>query len=129
MSNQEVIKKYYETVNTGNWEAWLALFDENVVVDEQIAGRAEGVGVLAGAANDIKRGYKKFLMHPIEYVYDGEKVAVLWHCEAESADGKPIDAKGANFFKINNGKITYMTNFHDTAPFKPYADYIASHPA
>ncbi len=41
MNTREMIYKYYEAVNAGDWNTWLTLFDENVVIDDQIAGHAE----------------------------------------------------------------------------------------
>ena len=119
---REIVGKYYEFVNAGDWDSWVGLLDENVVVDEQLAGHAEGAASLAGIGEAINKGYSKFLMHPLRILTQGEKAAVYWHCEAANASGVPIDAYGANYFEIKNGKITYMRNFHDSVPFKPYTD-------
>lgn len=122
MNTKEVINKYYESVNAGDWDTWLTLFDDNIVVDEQLAGHVEGIAVLQGAVDGLKRGYSEFLMNPLEIVVEGKGACVIWHCEAANASGVPIDAKGANYFKVENGKITYMSNFHDTVPFKPFVE-------
>jgi len=119
---REVVGKYYEYVNKGDWDSWVGLLDENVVVDEQLAGHAEGAASLAGIGDVIKKGYSKFLMHPVAIAVQGEKAAVYWHCEAANATGVPIEAWGANYFEIQDGKITYMRNFHDSVPFKPFTD-------
>lgn len=120
MNTKEVIEKYYNFVNAGDWENWLALFDNNIVLDEQLAGHLEGLETLRGAVGGLKKGYSKFLMHPLQTVIEGEQACVLWHCEAANAKGVPIEAKGANFFQVKNGKIVYMSNFHDTRPFDPF---------
>jgi ketosteroid isomerase-like protein len=59
-------------------------------------------------------------MHPEQTIVQGNKACVIWRCEAANASGVPIDAKGANFFLVENGKIAYMSNFHDTRPFDPF---------
>jgi ketosteroid isomerase-like protein len=120
MNTQEVISKYYECVNAGDWKNWLTLFDDRIVMDEQLAGHLEGIDTLKGAVGGLEKGYSKFLMNPQQTVIDGNKACVVWHCEAANASGVPIDAKGANFFLVENGKITYMSNFHDTRPFDPF---------
>jgi ketosteroid isomerase-like protein len=120
MSTREVIYKYYEAVNAGNWDMWLALFDENVVIDEQIAGHAEGAAGLRGAINGIKRGYAKFQMHPLHVVTEGDQASVIWHCKAANASGIPIEAYGANYFQVSHDRITYMATYHDTVPFAPF---------
>ena len=119
---REVIAQYYNDVDTAAWDKWVALMDDNVVVDEQISGHMEGAAPLAGIGDFFKAKYSKFQMYPQHIVADGEQVAVVWHCEAANAAGVPIDAIGANYFQIKDGKITYMRTIHDTVPFKPFID-------
>ena len=120
MDTREVIDRYYETVNAGDWDTWLTLFADDVVVDEQLAGHLEGVGVLRGAVGAMKRGYSKFLMLPEHVVIEAEQAAVVWHCEAANATGVPIDVRGANYFRVEESKIVYMANFHDKGAFAPF---------
>ncbi|HKN48781.1 MAG TPA: nuclear transport factor 2 family protein [Actinomycetota bacterium] len=120
MDTREVIDRYYETVNAGDWDTWLTLFADDVVVDEQLAGHLEGVGVLRGAVGAMKKGYSKFLMLPEHVVIEAEQAAVIWHCEAANATGVPIDVRGANYFRVEEGKIVYMANFHDKGAFAPF---------
>jgi ketosteroid isomerase-like protein len=122
MDTKQVIDAYYAAVNAGDWDAWLTLFDDQVVMDEQLGGHLEGISILQGAVEGLKKGYSKFLMHPLHVVIEGSQASVIWHCEAANASGVPIDAKGANYFQVNNGKITYMANFHDTVPFAPFVN-------
>ena len=127
MDTKEVIDNYYVWANEGDWDKWLTLFDEDVIVDEQLAGHAEGKNVFVGAIDAIKKGYSKFQMHPKYIVIEGPQAAVIWDFEGASADDKPMAAHGANYFRVENGKITYMSNHHDSIPFKPYTDYMATH--
>ena len=120
MSTRDIIYKYYEATNTGDWNTWLTLFDENVIMDEQIAGHAEGIGNLRDAINAIRRGYAKFQMHPLHIVIEGNQATVIWHCEAANASSIPIEAHGANYFQVIHDKITYMSTYHDTIPFIPF---------
>lgn len=122
MNTREIVNRYFESVNKGDWDTWLSLFDENIVMDEQLAGHVEGIDVLRGAVGALKKGYSKFQSHPLEAVIEGDRAMIIWHIKAANARGVPIDAKGVNFFKIRNGKIVYMANFHDTVPFKPFTE-------
>ena len=122
MDTKRVVQKYFDSVNAGDWDTWLSLFDENIIMDEQLAGHVEGIETLRGAVGALKKGYSKFLNLPLESVVEDDKAMVMWHIEAANAKGVPIDAKGANFFKIKHGKIVYMANFHDTVPFKPFTE-------
>jgi len=116
----EVINKYYEAVNKGDWDTWLTLFDQNVVVDEQLAGHVEGTGILGGAIGAMKKGYSRFQNEPTHIVIDGDQACVISHISATNASGVPIEANVANYFRLENGKIKYMANFHDTVPFDPF---------
>jgi ketosteroid isomerase-like protein len=118
----QVIKAYYQFVNAGDWQGYLTLFDDNVVIDEQLAGHVEGIGILRGAIGGLEKGYSKFLMHPVHIVVQGDEAAVIWHCEAANAAGVPIDAHGANWFQVRNGLITAMSTHHDSVPFKPFTE-------
>ena len=120
MDTREVIDRYYETVNAGDWDTWLTLFADDLVVDEQLAGHLEGVAPLRGAVGAMKKGYSKFLMLPEHVVIELEQAAVVWHCEAANATGVPIDVRGANYFRVEEGKIVYMANFHDKGAFAPF---------
>ncbi len=122
MNTQEVISKYYNYVNTADWNNWLSLFDDNIVMDEQLAGHLTGIQTLRGAVGGLEKGYSKFLMYPKQTVVEGNQACVVWDCEAANASGVPINAKGANYFQVENGKITYMSNFHDTRPFDPFVN-------
>ncbi len=122
MNTQEVIDKYYDAANAGDWNTWLTLFDDNVVIDEQLAGHLVGIGTLRGAIGGIERGYSKFQNHPTHIVVDGNQGCAVSHISAANASGVPIEANVANYFQIQNGKITYMANFHDTRPFDPFVN-------
>ena len=90
MTTREVIEKYYECVNGGDWNTWLSLFTDDVSGDEQLAGSFEGIDILRGAIGDIQHGYSKFLMHPQHIVVQGEEACVIWRCDAANHAGTPI---------------------------------------
>ncbi len=123
MDTRQVIEKYYESVNAGDWDTWLTLFQDDVVIDEQLAGHAEGIEVLRGAVDGMKKGYSKFQNIPRHMVVEGDQAAVVSRIEAANAAGDPIVAPFvANYFRLRDGKIAYMANFHDSVPFRPFLD-------
>jgi len=122
MDTKEVITKYYEYVNAGDWDTWLTLFDDNLVVDEQLAGNVQGIQAWRGGIEGIKRGYSKFQNNPQHIVVNGNEACVVSHILAANASGVPIEANVANYFRIENSKITYMANFHDTRPFDAFVN-------
>jgi ketosteroid isomerase-like protein len=122
MGTREVIDRYYRSVNAGDWDTWLTLFDDNVVIDEQLAGHVEGIGILRGAIDGLKKGYARFQNVPEHIVVEGDQACVTSHISAANAGGVPIEANVANYFRLAGGKIVYMANFHDTRPFDPFVN-------
>jgi len=122
MSTNDIINTYYKSVNAGDWDTWLTLFDDKVVIDEQLAGHVEGVEILRGAVGGLKKGYSKFQNVPKRIVVNGDEAFVASHISAANAAGVPIEAEVANYFRLSNGKISYMQNFHDTVPFGPFVN-------
>jgi len=129
MTTKEVIDSYYECVNAKDWDRWITLFTNDVVGDEQLAGHFEGIDVLRGAIGAISYGYSKFLMHPKHIVVQGDEACVIWQCEAANRAGTPVaynylperEVVGANYFRLEKGKIKYMRTIHDETAFAPFA--------
>ena len=61
MATKDVIDRYYETANAGDWDAWCDLFTDDMVMDEQLAGHIEVAG---HAAPDDGRDGKGLLEVP-----------------------------------------------------------------
>jgi len=112
-----VVTRYYELANAGDWDAWCDLFAEDQVMDEQLAGHIEGRDVLRGMMKGFPTMYARFSNTPAHVVVDGDQAAVVSHISAETADGGTIEADVSNYFRITDGQISYMRNFHDTVPF------------
>jgi len=117
---RDVINAYYRSANAGDWQTWLTLFKEDVVIDEQLAGHVEGLDILRGAIGAMEKGYSRFQNVPKHIVCQGDEAAVVSHISAANAAGEPIEAEVANYFRLEDGKIAYMANFHDTRPFDPF---------
>jgi hypothetical protein len=97
-----------------------------MVMDEQLAGHLEGIEILRGAIGGIETGYSRFQHQPQNIVIYGQEACVVSHISAANASGVAIEADVANYFRIENGKIAYMANFHDTRPFDPFVNQNAS---
>lgn len=117
MNTREIIEKYFECINNQNWEEWLTLFDDNVVMDEALSGHMEGMQAMRDSAKGIQEQFSKFENHIQEIVVEGERGMVVCCIEAVTVGGAAIESVGANFYRIANGKITYMASFHDRTPF------------
>jgi ketosteroid isomerase-like protein len=119
MTPQETIEAYYKTANAGDWSAWCDLFTDDMVMDEQLAGRIEGLATLRPMMDGMGDMYKSFLNVAKNIIVSGDEGAVVSHITAESPTGAKIEANVMNYFKFRDGKISYMSNFHDSVPFNP----------
>jgi len=126
MDTAEVIDRYYGALNDADWDAWLGFFADDVVVDSQLDGHAEGIQSLRDAVGTIGRRYTRFSMEPEHVLVHGDEAAVFWQFEATTTAGDPIDVRGANYFRVRDGKIVYFRNVHDPAPFQAIVDQTAA---
>ena len=122
MTTKEVIDKYYEYANAGDWNAWCDLFTDDMVMDEQLAGHIEGLATLRPMMAGMGKAYSRFQNVPKRIIVSGDEAAVVSHISAANAAGVPIEAEVMNYFRMKNGKIAYMANFHDSVPFKPFLE-------
>jgi ketosteroid isomerase-like protein len=112
-----VIEKYFECVNSADWDTWLTLFAEDAIMDDALSPRMQGHAALKASTEGIAQGFQKFQNHLVEMVVEGDKGMVICRIDAVTAAGAPIDSTGANFYRVQDGKIAYMASFHDSAPF------------
>ncbi|NCR74321.1 MAG: hypothetical protein GPI92_01445 [Microcystis aeruginosa K13-06] len=117
IKTRELIKQYFECINTQDWDTWVSLFDDNVVMDEALSGHMEGRQAMKDSAKGIQEQFSKFENHIQEIVVEDERGMVVCRIEAVTVGGAVIESVGANFYRIANGKITYMASFHDRTPF------------
>jgi ketosteroid isomerase-like protein len=117
MNPRAVLDRYYELANAGDWDAWCDLFDPEMIMDEQLAGHIEGLDKLRSMMGGMGEMYASFQNKPVRQLVDGDQAAVVSHISARSPAGQAIEADVMNYFRIENGLITYMANFHDTKPF------------
>lgn len=119
MEPRDVVKRYYELANAGEWDPWCDLFAADQVMDEQLAGHVEGREPLREMMKGFPAMYARFSNEPRHMVVDGDQAAVVSHISATTAAGAAIEADVCNYFQIRDGQIAYMANFHDTVPFAP----------
>jgi ketosteroid isomerase-like protein len=127
MTNRRILERYYETANAGQWTAWCDLFANDMVMDEQLAGRIEGLATLRPMMAGMGSAYAVFQNVPSAILVEGDQGAVVSHISARAAKypDEPIEADVMNYFRFKGGKIAYMRNFHDSKPFAPFLRQIA----
>ncbi len=117
LTTRKVVDNYFECVNKGKWDEYIELFSDDIVMDEQLLGRVEGKKQLAEGIEGL-RNNPDFHNYPIHIVIEGKQAMAVWNIQSPKADGTMLNIKGANYYTIEEGKISYFANFHDTAPFK-----------
>ena len=119
MTTRKIVDRYYELANAGDWDRWCDLFAPDQVMDEQLAGHIEGQDTLRKMMAGFPSIYARFANVPRHIVVAGDEAAVVSHISAETPGGAGVEADVCNYFRIADGHIAYMANFHDTVPFQP----------
>jgi len=118
MDTRDVVTRYYELANAGTWDAWCDLFAADQVMDEQLAGHIDGRETLREMMKGFPGMYATFSNQPRHIVVDGDEAAVVSHISATTPSGGRVEADVSNYFRVVDGLIAYMANFHDTVPFR-----------
>lgn len=117
MQTKEVVEAYFNDINSGNWEHWLTLFSEESIFDDAVSGRLQGLKAMQECADGMVREFDSFTNTIEEIVTEGEKCMVVCTIRAKTKSGKELESPGANFYHIIDGKIRYMSSYHDPKPF------------
>lgn len=117
MDSGEVVTRYYELANSGEWDAWCDLFAPDTVIDEQLAGHIEGRQTLRELMRGFPAMYSTFLNEPVHVLVARDQAAVVSRITATAPGGEKVEADVCNYFQIADEGIVYMANFHDTVPF------------
>jgi ketosteroid isomerase-like protein len=121
MDTAEVVKRYYELANKGEWDDWCDLFAPDQTMDEQLAGHIEGRETLREMMRGFPDMYASFVNAPVHTVVEGGQAAVVSRITALTVSGVSVEADVCNYFQVADGLIRYMTNVHDTVPFAAIA--------
>ena len=102
MNNHEILKKYYEYANAGKWDAWCDLFDEDMVMDEQLAGHIEKLATLRPMMAGMGQAYARFQNVARALIVEGDEGAVLSHISARAAKypDEAIECDVMNYFRF-----------------------------
>lgn len=117
MSTREIVQRYFDTINQQDWATWIELFAKEIVIDEALSGHMEGLEAVKQSAAGIQQGFQRFTNTIDELVVEGDRAMVVCTIDATTAGGASLRSTGANFYRIADGKIIYMSSFHDREPF------------
>ncbi len=127
MTNQQIIEKYFELASAGKWDDWCDLFSEDMVYQEQLAGKIEGRETMRPMMAGFPDAYKKFSNTPRSMFVSGDEGAAVSHISAQAMKypDEPIEAEAMLYLRFKDGKIVFAQNFHDSKPFAPFLRQIS----
>ena len=127
MTNKEIIEKYFEYASAGKWDAWCDLFSEDMVYQEQLAGRIEGRETMRPMMAGFPKAYKSFHNVPRHIFVSGNQGGAVSHISARAMKypKESIEADAMLYLQFKDGKIVFAQNFHDSKPFAPFLRQIS----
>jgi ketosteroid isomerase-like protein len=121
VQTKDVVTRYFERANAGDWDGWCDLFATDTVLDEQLAGHIEGQQTLRDMMKTFSEMYPSFTNVPNLIIVDGDEAASFSHISAVTGAGAEVEIEVAIHFRLADGQIAYMANYHDTAGLRPTA--------
>ncbi|WP_426284931.1 ketosteroid isomerase-related protein [Luteibacter sp. E-22] len=119
----DLIRRYYDAFNRGDWASMLALLDEHVVHDINQGGREPGRDRFAAFLQRMNMSYSEQLKNIVvmanetgtraaaEYVVHG-----VYKATDEGlplAQGQSYVLPGGAFFEVSRGRITRISNYYN----------------
>jgi steroid delta-isomerase-like uncharacterized protein len=120
----ELVTRYYEHFNRGDWDAMCALLADEVVHDLNQGERQVGRAVFRAFLDRMARSYREQLRDvtvlgnaagrvAAEYIVDGEYLAT--DEGLPPATGQRYALPGGAFFEVRGGEIHRVTNYYNLA--------------
>jgi steroid delta-isomerase-like uncharacterized protein len=118
----EVVRRYYDRFNAGDWDGMCALLADDVAHDLNQGGREVGRDRFRAFLDRMARSYRERLRDVVvmgdgsgrvaaEYVVDGEYLATDEGLPA--ARGQRYSLPGGAFFDVAGGRIARVTNYYN----------------
>ncbi len=105
-------------------DAWLPLFDDDVVIRSLADGGAgmefsaprRGIGNAEQFLKDVTRDWEMLHFTPEEIIREGDHVVMRGKCGWRfKATGKEVESVTIQFWKFRDGKVIEFSEFYDTA--------------
>ena len=118
-----LIQKYYDTFNTGDREAFLALLTDNVAHDINQGGTEVGKDVFRAFLQRMDRCYREQVRDLVVFASeDGTRGAAEFFIEGEylstdeglpPAAGQRYRLRVGAFFDLREGRVSRVTNYYN----------------
>ncbi|HET9622972.1 MAG TPA: ketosteroid isomerase-related protein [Kofleriaceae bacterium] len=124
MTDLELVTRYYDAFNRGDWDAMCALLTDDVAHDLNQGERQVGRAAFRAFLDRMARSYREQLRDVVvlgngggrvgaEYVVEGEYLATDEGLPA--ARGQRYTLPGGAFFELRGGQIARVTNYYNLA--------------
>ena len=122
MTDAEIVSRYYDLFNRGDWDGMCALLAEDVAHDLNQGERQVGRAGFRAFLARMERSYRETLRDVVvmsaaggrvaaEYVVDGEYLAT--DEGLPPAAGQRYSLAGGAFFEVAGGRIRRVTNYYN----------------
>lgn len=122
MTDLELVTRYYDLFNRGDWDAMCALLADDVAHDLNQGERQVGRAVFRAFLDRMARSYREHLRDVCvvgdghgrvgaEYVVEGEYLAT--DEGLPEARGQRYTLPGGAFFEVRAGRIARVTNYYN----------------
>jgi steroid delta-isomerase-like uncharacterized protein len=119
----DLIRRYYDAFNRGEWATMLALLDENVAHDINQGGRETGRDRFAAFLDRMTVSYSEQLKSIVVMANEsGSRAAAEYSVHGvykatdeglPLAQGQSYVLPGGAFFEVTNGRITRISNYYN----------------
>lgn len=122
MSNEEVVREYFERLGRGDARGAFGLlsdpFSYRVMGSTPISGESRGMKELVEKTlrpftSRLEGGAIELI--PDEFIVAGENVVVLAHSKGTCTSGLPYNNEYAFLFRVRGGRISEIREYLDTA--------------
>ena len=114
MSNEEIVKKIYEALNSNDVSAYLSFFDEKIDRNETFGGRYHGLAELEDNFSQGRDTWAEGNCSPEKLTVMGNKVVVFVHVKVRQK-GKTEWNEGdvVDIFTFQGSKVVEFYSFTD----------------
>lgn len=131
--NTEIVRNAYEKFQTGDIEALLQTFTDDIswnppeINGVGFMGSRSGIDSVREFFVELDKNEEFSQFEPIEYITEGDRVVVLGRSVGQvKPTGKKIDVEWVHLFTVQNGKIAKFQEFFDTASIEKAYQHTAA---
>ena len=122
-SSFELIRRYYNAFNSGNWASFFALLTDDVAHDINQGGRETGIKAFRAFIDRMNASYREQIVDIVISVSeDGKRAAAEYvvlgtYLKTDEglpeANGQTYRLPGGAFFEIRDGKVARVSNYYN----------------